>query len=148
MIIQAPINLKNLFDKKEKYPWDKPEACPNCGSSRLWGHGFRDAYFEEQAQPFRLRIYRCEDCGKILRLRPKGYFPRFQVSIATIRSSIARKFKANKWLPGISRSRQAHWFKALKQRALALFGCASVSNLLKAFDALVAKGVIPVKRIK
>ena len=89
MIIFYAVKLKDLFKKERNYPWQKPDSCPCCYSCRLWGHGFADAIFDGYKKPLLLKLYRCPDCGCVIRLRPKGYFKRFQASVETIRSSIA-----------------------------------------------------------
>jgi len=102
MIIFSAVKLKELFEKKRDYPWQKPEHCPCCNSIRLWGHGFADTIFDGYEQPLLLKLYRCPDCGCVIRLRPKGYFKRFQASIETIRSSIVCKSTKNDtWCQGI-----------------------------------------------
>ena len=116
MVIFSDVKLKELFKKERDYPWQKPKNCPCCNSQRLWGHGFAEAIFDGYARPLLLKLYHCPDCRSITRLRPKGYFKRFQAPIETIRSSITLKSKNNRWLPGINRSRQGHWIKALKKR--------------------------------
>jgi len=35
----------------------------------LWGHGFADAVFDGYKQPLPLKLYRCPDCGCVIRLR-------------------------------------------------------------------------------
>ncbi len=115
MVIFSAVKLKELFKKERNYPWTKPEGCPCCNSYRLWGHGFAEAIFDGYDRPLLLKLYRCPDCGCVIRLRPKGYLKRFQAPIETIRSSIRSKSTSNRWLPGISRTRQCHWFRALQK---------------------------------
>ena len=95
MIFYSAVKLKELFKKERDYPWQKPSSCLRCNSCRLWGHGFAPAIFDGFIRSLLLKIYRCPDCGCVIRLRPKGYFKRFQASIETIRSSIALKSKTN-----------------------------------------------------
>ena len=98
MIIFYAVELKELFKKGRNYPWQKPQGCPCCSSCRVWGHGFAEAIFDGYQCPLLLKLYRCPDCGCVIRLRPKGYFKRFQASVETIRSSIACKAAKNRWL--------------------------------------------------
>ena len=99
MVIFSVVKLKELFNKKRNYPWKKPQTCPCCRSCTIWGHGFAEAIFDGYPQPLLLKLYRCPDCGCVMRLRPKGYFKRFQAPIETIRSSVACKQSMNRWLP-------------------------------------------------
>lgn len=80
-----------------------------------------------------------------MRMRPAGYFPRFQASIETIRSSIDHKINNGCWLDGVTRNRQQHWFRTLKRKAVAFFGEAH-HDLMWLFQMLLRKGRIPVSR--
>ncbi|MEA2082861.1 MAG: hypothetical protein U9O82_01190, partial [Thermodesulfobacteriota bacterium] len=80
------------------------------------------------------------------RLRPKGYFKRFQAQVETIRSSITLKSTSNRWLPGISRSRQCHWLRALRKRIKAYLTETWVEGVAAGFDYLLQLGQIPVSR--
>ena len=104
MIIFSAVKLKELFEKERDYPWQKPASCPRCNSCRLWGHGFGQAIFDGFIRPLLLKLYRCPDCGCVVRLRPKEYFKRFQASVETIRSSIACKAATNRWIAGVERT--------------------------------------------
>lgn len=116
MVIFFPVILKQLFYLGRLYPWPKPKYCPRCGGHRLWGHGYVEAFFDGFSQALFLKRYRCPDCGCVIRLRPSGYFRRFQSSIASIRSSIKHKVKSGHWLVGLSRTRQCHWYRSLCKR--------------------------------
>ena len=146
MVIFFPVILKQLFHLGRLYPWPKPDHCPRCGSHRLWGHGFVAAYFDGFNQPFSLKRYRCPNCKCVLRLRPSGYFKRFQSSILTIRLSILHKTKAGRWLPGLSRSRQCHWLRSLCKRIKAYLTDTWNRGAVAAFDYFLIKGQTPVSR--
>ncbi len=146
MVIFSAVKLKELFKKERDYPWQKPENCPCCTSHRLWGHGFAEAIFDGYARPLLLKLYRCPDCGCVIRLRPKGYFKRFQAQVQTIRSSITLKSTSNRWLSGISRSRQGHWFRALKKRIKAYLTETWIEGVVAGFDYLLQLGQVPVSR--
>jgi len=146
MVIFSAVKLKDLFEKEREYPWQKPVNCPRCSSCRLWGHGFAEAIFDGYDRPLLLKLYRCPDCDCVIRLRPKGYFKRFQAQVETIRSSITLKSARNRWLSGISRSRQGHWFRALKKRITAYLTRTWVEGVVAGFDTLLQLGQIPVSR--
>ncbi len=146
MVIFSAVKLKDLFEKERDYPWQKPETCPRCNSHRLWGHGFAEAIFNGYVQALLLKLYRCPDCGCVIRLRPKGYFKRFQASMEMIRSSITLKSTRNRWLSGISRNRQGHWFRALKKRIKTYLTETWVKGVVAGFDTLLQLGQIPVSR--
>jgi len=146
MVIFSAVKLKELFKKERDYPWQKPEDCPRCNSHRLWGHGFAEAIFDGYDRPLLLKLYRCPDCGCVIRLRPKGYFKRFQAAVETIRSSIACKSATNRWIAGVERTRQCHWFRALKRRIKAYLTETWVEGVVAGFDYLVQLGQTPVSR--
>jgi hypothetical protein len=81
-----------------------------------------------------------------LRLRPAGYFRRFQASIKTIRLSIFGKSTTNRWLPGISRNRQGHWFRSLQKRIKAYLTDTWHRGIVFGFDHLLALGQTPISR--
>jgi len=146
MIIFFRVNLKILFKKGRNYPWKKPGKCFQCHSNRLWGHGFVSVFFDEFKKALFVKRYRCPDCGTVFRIRPIGYFSRFQASIDTIRSSIALKAGKRERLRGISRTRQQHWYRALLRHIAAYFGDTWEAGMASAFDALISLGVTPVTR--
>jgi transposase-like protein len=146
MIIFVDVSLKQIFKLKEKFPWPKPKKCPKCSAFRVWKHGFALANFDGFSSSLVIRRFRCPDCGGVIRMRPAGYFSRFQASITTIRSSIVSKLYGGRWVANISRTRQLHWYNALKRRVKAWFGDILQSNLLAAFDFFVLKGIAPVSR--
>jgi len=146
MVLFIPVILKTLFDQGRKYAWPRPADCPHCGSATVWGHGFAEALFDGYNRPLLLKLYRCPDCGCVIRLRPEGYFKRFQAPIEIIRSSILLKSASNRWLAGIDRSRQCHWFSALKRRIAAYLSDTWRTGVVAGFDYLLQRGQIPVSR--
>jgi len=146
MVIFFPVILKELSEKERKYQWPKPEKCPKCGTCRVWGHGYVAAFFDGFRQLLWLKRYRCPDCRCVIRCRPSGYFRRFQASIHTIRESIKARSASGQWLPGISRTRQAHWWRALSRRAAAFLEKTFSPVRAEDFDALLTLGKVPVTR--
>jgi len=146
MVIFFPVILKELFVLGRDYPWPRPDGCPRCGSYRLWGHGYVSAYFDGYDRSFTLKRYRCPDCRCVLRLRPKGYFRRFQASVAAIRSSIVAKACKGKWVSGIDRTRQCHWFRSLCRAIKAHLTDTWGRGILAGFDHLCRMGQVPVSR--
>ena len=146
MVLFFPVALKTLFRQGKNYPWPRPDGCPNCKRFTVWGHGFAAAIFDGFEQPLLLKRYRCPDCGCVIRLRPKGYFKRFQASIKTIRSSIAHKSTSSQWLPGISRTRQRHWYRSLRRRIKAYLTDTWHQGVLAGFDYLLQIGQTPASR--
>ena len=146
MIIFVTVNIKKIYKKQKKYPWPRLKVCPKCKASNLWGHGFVMAYFDGFYSAIFLRRYRCPNCNSVFRMRPEGYFYRFQASKETIRSSIISKITKGRWLKAVCRTRQWHWFKGLIRRVKAFLGDTWQGSLVEAFDDFVYKKINPVSR--
>ncbi|MGC9194967.1 MAG: hypothetical protein ACP5IL_05875 [Syntrophobacteraceae bacterium] len=146
MILPVVVSLKEIYEKGRDYLWPRPEVCPRCKARRPWGHGFVMAYFDGFASGLLLRRYRCPHCGCVIRLKPEGYFDRFHTSIETIRTVISNLVDKKLSCSGVSRTREAHWFKALKRKTTAYFGDPFRDILLAAFDRLIEMGKMPVSR--
>ena len=146
MIIFVGVSLKEIFKKQRKFVWPRPDGCPRCRMSKLWGHGYVEAYFDDLTGPVYLRRYRCPECRCVIRLRPKGYFPRIQASIETIRTSLGHRLREGRWPAGTSRSRQRHWLNRLITKTIGLLGNAWKDRLLEAFDRLLCLGMVSVSR--
>ncbi|MEJ2731635.1 MAG: hypothetical protein P8185_24525 [Deltaproteobacteria bacterium] len=144
MIIFVAVNFKKLLRQKRKYPWPRPDLCPCCRAAKLWGHGFVFAYFDPLPQGVLIRRYRCAQCHCVIRLRPAGYFPRFQAAIKTIYKSLSHWVINGGYLSGICRNRQRHWHKALVRNTAAYLGNRWKSRLLQAFERLLGMGKVPV----
>jgi hypothetical protein len=138
--------LKDIFKLGKKYPWPRPEVCPRCGSTRIWGHGYVDALFDGYNKALQLKRYRCPCCGCVIRLRPSSHLSRFQAPTQKIKSIIATRIRTGRWPPGASRQRCGHWMRSLKRKAFYLFGFHSGKKLMKAFNYLLLSGVNPVSR--
>lgn len=147
MIIFFSVVLKDLFKLKHSYPWPRPNLCPRCKASGVWGHGYVTACFDGFDVPLILRRYLCPRCGCVIRLRPEGYFSRFQASIEVIRSNLSHRIETGRWPPGGgSHRRKGHWFMALRRRVTAYLGNARASRLMESFDNFMNQGIIPVSR--
>jgi len=146
MIIFVEASLKQIFKLKEKFPWPRPKKCAKCNAFKVWKHGFDSVYFDGFPSSLVIRRFRCPNCGSVFRMRPAGYFPRFQASIKTIQASIIIKLCSARWLGNINRTRQCHWYNALKRKMSAHFGDDSKKNPIAAFDYFVLKGITPVSR--
>jgi hypothetical protein len=146
MILPVVAVLKEIYEKGRDYLWPRPEVCPNCKARRPWGHGFILAYFDGFTTGLLLRRYRCPRCGCVIRLKPQGYFDRFQSSIQTIRSTICDLVEKRLPSPEVSRTRIGHWLGALKRKAIAYLCDPFELHLLAVFDQLIEMGKIPVSR--
>ena len=138
--------VKQIMELGRRFPWPRPERCPRCGSVRLWGHGFVVAYFDDVPEAVFLKRYRCPDCRAVIRLRPRGYWSRFQASAAAIRQSLFRKLIWGRWDPRLPRSRQRHWLKGLLRQVGLHLGSAWSGDLLWAFDCLHERGLAAASR--
>jgi hypothetical protein len=145
LVIFVQRTVKQLFEAGRDFLWPKPEGCPRC-RGRIWGHGFVPAFFDGYEQPLWLKRYRCPDCGCVIRLRPRGYFKRFQTSIHTIRDCLAYWVRHHRWKTGPSPPRQRHWVRALRRHLVLREGLDRIQDLVAGFDRLWGLGIIPVSR--
>ena len=148
MIIFTKAKLKEIFKLGKSFPWKKPEYCLICKTEHLHGHGFTTAYFDGFENPLFIRRYRCPKCGTVYRNRPTGYFPRFQISINSIRSYITFRIKTGRYNINLSRFRQKRWIKVLKQKTLAYLGIGWIKTLISAFNKLIQMQITPVSMSK
>jgi len=146
LILFVAAKIKEIFREGKDYPWPRPEVCPRCEVSGVWGHGFVLALFDGLNEGLWLRRYRCPECGCVVRLRPEGYFSRFQASVDSIRLSLSYRLDRERWPPCVSRSRQGHWMRALRRKVEAYLGKSWGGGLIGGFDHLVSLGRNPVSR--
>jgi hypothetical protein len=146
MVLFVAVNFKRLLSLERNYKWKRPAVCPRCGQCRLWGHGFVIAYFDGLKVGVYLRRYRCPGCGCVLRLRPRGYFKRFQASITDIYRHLTHRVTQGSYLQSVAVSRQRHWLWALIRNTTAYLGSSWLNRLPEAFERLVAMGKTPVSR--
>jgi hypothetical protein len=146
MILNLLVSIKDILLQGRNFPWPRPECCHVCGHKTVWGHGFVLAFFDGLNEGIWLRRWRCPKCGCLYRMRPTGYFPRFQAPVVRIRDCLSQRIKTGFWPPGLSRGRQGHWLRALKRHVLGCLGIPFLDRLLEGFDHLVDMGRIPVKR--
>jgi len=144
MILSVCVKLKDIYEQGCHFKWIRPHACPRCNSVRVWGHGYVLACFDGFATGLWLRRFRCPDCSCIIRMKPKGYFPRFQTPIHTILVCLTQRLSGDTWNAGLSTSRQRHWLAALKRKTMACFGMGT--DWIAAFYRLRKRGLIPVSR--
>jgi hypothetical protein len=98
------------------------------------------------SRPLEMRRYRCPLCGCVIRLRPKGYFPRIQTAEATVRRILAFRIATGCWPAGEITNRCRHWLAALKKNAIVILGVAWRKDLMAAFDELIGRGRVPIRR--
>ena len=146
LILFVAAKIKEILFLGKDYPWPRPELCPRCQVSGVWGHGFVLAYFDGFSEGLWLRRYRCPFCGCVVRVRPDGYLSRFQASVESIRLSLSHRLEKGRWPPFLSRSRQGHWMRALRRKSEAYLGKLWRGGLIEAFDHLLCRARNPVSR--
>jgi hypothetical protein len=82
----------------------------------------------------------------VIRLRPKGYFPRIQTDAASIRRILDHRTTTGFWPAGVSTNCCRHWLAALKRNAVVILGITWAKALMDSFDRLIALGRVPVRR--
>jgi hypothetical protein len=146
MVISVSCKVKEIFERGKDYVWLKPEICPRCKKSHVLGHGFVGAYFDGFPGFVYLRRWRCPACFCVIRVRPSGYFRRFQATIEEIRSRLSSRISGGHWPPEMSHSRQGNWLRALWKMITAHLGNEWKDDLLRAFDHLISIDKVPVSR--
>ena len=148
MINFVKVKLKDLFVQSRHYPWKRP-SCAKCGCCKTWVHEYVPRLFDGFDEPLLLKVYRCPNCGCIIRMHPKSHFSRCQYPIKTIRSSLDHRLTHGKWPPGQpqpSTARMRHWLRNLKKQTRAHLTERWKSGLIEAFDRLMELGKNPVSR--
>lgn len=146
MILSLCVSLKEIVELGRDFPWPRPESCPRCHGIRIWGHGFVGALLDGFTHQVLLRRWRCPECRCVIKVRPDGYFDRFQAPIESIRAGIACRLQTGRWPPGLSRSRQGHWLKSLYRKIQAHLKDRWIAGAVTGFDRLMKEGIIPVCR--
>lgn len=135
------MRVKEILRLGRKYPFLRPRSClrADCGSSRIWGHGFVERYFDCCDGPVELRRWRCPDCGAVYCMRPFGYWPRHHAPIRLILKSLCRRVLRGFWdrSLGVSRQRQDHWLRALKRNIPSFLGMSFGGGTIAAFHELI-----------
>ncbi len=146
MILAVCVSLNEIHEKKKSFPWPRPKTCPKCGGPRLWFHGFVQAFFDGFKMGLWLRRLRCPDCRGIHGMRPSGRFRGFQARVTVIRVSMYHRMETGRWPPNLSRQRQGHWLRALKNKIVDTLGLTWLRDLPTAFEKLIAEGEISPSR--
>lgn len=144
MIIQCNVSIKDILLQGKKFTWEKPESCPECDDSVLWGHGFVLCYFTCLNDGIYLKRFRCPVCGAVIKLKPYGYFNKFRTSIHTIKKSLINRVKKRRFLPDIGRNTQYYWLNNLKRNVFACLGTKFIDRLLAGFEKLITMNINPV----
>ncbi|MEW6248950.1 MAG: hypothetical protein AB1555_19945 [Nitrospirota bacterium] len=149
MLLFFMAGIKSLVERGRSYPFPRPRVClkEECQSSRIWSHGYVDAYFDGYAGALSLKRYICADCGCVYTVRPFGYWPRHQVAVTVIFNRLCHRIRHGRWGDSpLSRQRQGHWLRALKRNVLFHLGLHFAGDLLEGFHELLRQGIQPVKR--
>ena len=142
------ISIKKLFELGRAYPFPRPPNCLRCKGGRLWGHGFREVWFEGHTERVPLKRYQCAECGCVYTIRPYGYWPRHHVSATVIFSSLCYRIRNGAWERdnGLTRQRQGNWLRAFVKNIKLYLGMHSTGNVVERFCGLIDRGKLPVLR--
>lgn len=146
MIVEVKADIKKVFKLGKKYKWQKPARCHHCNEPTVWGHGFVLSFFDGFDQGIYLKRYRCPYCHTVFKMKPYGYFNRFQADGKLIFSSILNRVYKDRYLSGLSWSRQHFWFVALKRNIAAYLSNTWNQGIVAGFVELIRMGKIPVTR--
>jgi len=144
MILKVKADIKQILKLGKKFKWQKPKKCEHCNGVTIWGHGFVISFFDGFEQGLYLKRYRCPYCHTIFKLKPMGYFNKFQADTRTIFLSILNRVYKDRYLTGISWSRQHFWFTALRRNIMAYLSNTWEKGIIAGFRELVRMNKIPV----
>ncbi len=144
MIIECDVSIKEILEKGKNFNWKKPDVCPCCKDSVLWGHGVVFCFFVNLISGIYLKRYRCNSCGSVIKLKPIRFFKGFQTPADLIKKSIRKRITNKQILHGTPRANQDYWFRNLKKNVRAVFGEEWKHRLLDGFEKLLREGLIPV----
>jgi hypothetical protein len=148
MTVFQKLNLLAISKLGKTYKHIRPGKCPKCGSRRIWGHGFTARYFDGFVFALFLKRWNCADCGCVISVRPLGYFSRHHVSITDIYNNLKHKIATGTWIrgPDLSRQRQGHWLRSLKENINSFLGFEWRNKLLDGFKQIMSAKMCPVIR--
>lgn len=66
--------------------------------------------------------------------------------MAVIRATLTTRLSTGHWPKDCATNRARNWLRALKHHALAVLGVPALTDLIGAFDRLLALGRVPVSR--
>lgn len=144
MVLQAEVDFKALVDLGRDYPWKRPAGCPGC-HGRLWGHGWVTIYLEGAPGQVWIRRFLCPECNGVVRLRPKGFWPRFYYGIETIRSALEDRWTRKRWPAGMARQVGGHWLRGLIRHVKMRLGF-EMEVFPQGYEGLISLGWVPVSR--
>ncbi len=144
MVLQVEVDFKALVDLGRDYPWKRPAGCPRCHGG-LWGHGWVTIYLEGAPGQVWIRRFLCPGCKSVIRLRPKGFWPRFYHGIETIRSALEGRWTWKRWPPGLARQAGGHWRRALIRHVKMRLGF-EIKVFPQGYEGLISLGWVPVSR--
>ncbi len=113
LILHFAVNVKVLYEAGKKYPWPKPEVCPKCKGTRLWGHGYVPRYFEGYWEPLWVKRFRCPDCRAVHTCRPDVFFKRYRYPVIVVILCLLNKIVHGRWLRCIRRQNQLSWLRTV-----------------------------------
>jgi hypothetical protein len=114
LVLHFTVDVKVLFERGKGYPWPKPLQCPQCGSVRLWGHGFSTRYFEGFSEFLWVKRFRCCDCFAVHTCRPLGFLKGLRYCAEAVGSCLLKKITENRWVGGFVRQNQQYWYRCLR----------------------------------
>lgn len=113
VVLHVSVNVKELYELGKKYPWPRPKQCLSCRSSRIWGHGYVQRYFEGFVHPLWVKRYRCPDCHTVYTLRSDLFYMRFRYPLWIILYSLIIRILYHRFIPCVPRQNQQYRYKGL-----------------------------------
>ncbi|MEK7391033.1 MAG: hypothetical protein AAB214_00560, partial [Fibrobacterota bacterium] len=142
LIIYTAVGVKELAAQGKKYAWARPEMCPRCGGTRLWGHGYVMRSFAGYEKKVWVKRWRCPDCSGVHTMRPASHWSRFQYSRFVILLCMVSRVAYGKWRWSQDRQNQQYWYPGLVKQSSRHVNTPSPD--VEAIRRLIALCIIPV----
>lgn len=65
MIQFVEVLLKLISEQGRDFKWPRPQTCPYCNHSKVWGHGYVSRLFDGFRRALLIKCYRCPECGRV-----------------------------------------------------------------------------------
>ena len=131
LIVYLSVDCIALSTLGKAYRWPRPRQCPQCGGSRLWGHGYVERFFDSTDAALWMKRWRCPDCYAVHTMRPDTHWRGFWADSETILESLRGKEIDERWCLDLCRQRQQYWWRGFQIQRRFTGAFADLSSLIE-----------------
>jgi hypothetical protein len=114
LVVYLSVDCNDVSTRGKAFRWPRPELCPSCEASRLWGHGYVRRFFDGFDEALWMKRWRCPECGAVHTARPDRFWRGFWAQHSTIIASLFERECERRWLPRPCRQRQQYWWRGFQ----------------------------------